>query len=323
MTQELVVLEPRQVRRTAPAGLPALITGADAKTRRRFVEFFAANIRNPNTRRAYLRAVTDFFTWCEQHQLEDLASIQPVHVAAYIEELLRRQAKPSVKQSLAAIRMLFDWLVIGQIVPMNPATSVRGPKHVVKKGKTPVLSAEEARQLFNSIDASHVVGLRDRALIGMMTYTFARVGAVLGMKVEDYYPQGKRWWVRLYKKSGKCHEMPASHVRNLPGAYLDAAQLRDSRQSPLFRSSVGGIGILTGHAMHHIDAYRPIQRCADGMSRNVRVNCHTLRATGSTVYLEAGGILENAQIMAAHESSKTRSATIARVMRSRSMRSSG
>jgi len=129
VTQELVVLEPHQVRRIAPAGLPALIAGADAKTKRRFVEFFAANIRNPNTRRAYLRAVTDFFTWCEQHRLEDLGAIQPIHVAAYIEELQGRQAKPTVKQHLAAVRMLFDWLVIGQIVPVNPATSVRGPKY--------------------------------------------------------------------------------------------------------------------------------------------------------------------------------------------------
>jgi site-specific recombinase XerC len=105
---------------------------------------------------------------------------------------------------LAAIRMLFDWLVVGQVVPFNPASSVRGPKHVVKKGKTPVLSGDEARQLLDSIDTSSVVGLRDRALIGLMVYTFARVGAAVGMDVEDWYYQGRRWWVRLHEKGGGC-----------------------------------------------------------------------------------------------------------------------
>ena len=99
--------------------------------------------------------------------------------------------KPTVKQHLAAIRMLFDWLVTGQVVATNPAHAVRGPKHVVKTGKTPVLDADEARELLDSIDTSTVVGLRDRALIGVMTYAFARIGAVVAMRVEDYYPQGQ------------------------------------------------------------------------------------------------------------------------------------
>jgi site-specific recombinase XerC len=101
----------------------------------------------------------------------------------------QEHSKPTFKQHLAAIRMLFDWLVVGQVVPLNPATSVRGPKHVVKKGKTPILSAEEARLLLGSLDTSHVVGLRDRALIGLMTYTFARVGAVLAMRVRTTIPR--------------------------------------------------------------------------------------------------------------------------------------
>jgi site-specific recombinase XerD len=306
MTQDLIVLEPQQVRRIEPSGLPALIAGADAKTKRRFVEFFAANIRNPNTRRAYLRAVTDFFSWCEQHRLEDLGSIQPIHVAAYIEGLQQRQAKPTVKQGLAAIRMLFDWLVVGQIVPVNPATSVRGPKHVVKKGKTPVLSAEEARQLFNSIDASHVVGLRDRALIGMMTYTFARVGAVLGMRVEDYYPQGKRWWVRLHEKGGKQHEMPAHHkLEAFLDEYLQQAGIAQDRKGFLFRTALGKTKTLSDRPLAQVDVYRMIRRRAKEAGILTPIGCHTFRATGITNYLENGGTLEKAQFMAAHESART------------------
>ena len=123
-----------------------------------------------------------------------------MHVAGYIEELGTSHAAPSVKQSLAAIRMLFDWLVVGQVVPGNPASVVRGPKHVVKRGKTPILSPEEAHELFVAIPTDTLVGLRDRALIGVLIYGFARVSAALSMRVEDYFPQGKRWWLRLHEK---------------------------------------------------------------------------------------------------------------------------
>src|SRR5260221_1484992 len=95
--------------------------------------------------------------------------------------------------------MLFDNLVIGQVLPNNPAASVRGPKYATKKGKTPVLTAEETRQFFDEIDTSHLVGLRDRALIGVMVYTFARVSAVIHMKVEDFYQTGPKWKVRLHE----------------------------------------------------------------------------------------------------------------------------
>ena len=175
------------------------------------MEFFTANIRNKNTRLVYAQAVSRCFSWCVQHRLE-LDQLQPVIVASYIEGLHASMSAPSVKQHLAAIRMLFDWLILGQIIPMNPAAAVCGPKHVVKRGKTPVLKADEARQLLDSIDTETIVGLRDRAILGLMCYTFARVGAVVGMKVEDYYQNGKRWWFRLHEKGGKRHEVPAHHM---------------------------------------------------------------------------------------------------------------
>src|SRR6266849_251148 len=99
-----------------------------------------ANIRNRNTRMAYALAVRQFFDWCEQRRLR-LDAIRPTTVAAYIEQLGAKMAKPSVKQHLAAVRQLFDYLVTGGILPSNPAGAVRGPKYVVKRGKTPVLSA--------------------------------------------------------------------------------------------------------------------------------------------------------------------------------------
>lgn len=164
--------------------VPAVIAGAGDHAAKRFLEFFAANIRNRNTRMAYYRAVCTFFAWVEEHEIGKLADIGPIHVAAYVEALQTTNAKATVKQHLAALRMLFDWLIIGQVLAINPAHAVRGPKHVVKRGKTPVLTAEEARQLLDSIDVSTLTGLRDRALIAVMTYTFARISAVVSMKVE-------------------------------------------------------------------------------------------------------------------------------------------
>jgi integrase/recombinase XerD len=142
------------------AGLPGLYL-VSPQASERFWEFFAANIRNKNTRRAYYRAVYRFSEWCEGRGLFDLVMVKPVHVAAFIEELQATHSKPTVKQHLTALRMLFDWLVVGQIMNANPAHSVRGPKHVVKKGKTPVLAADEARVLLNAIDTGTLVGLRD------------------------------------------------------------------------------------------------------------------------------------------------------------------
>jgi site-specific recombinase XerD len=177
MSNELTVVTSSQI--------PALIAAAGERAGIRFLEFFAANIRNPHTRRAYARAAEEFLTWCGAAGLASIADVQPVHVATWIEGATRELAPPSVKQRLAAVRHLFDWLVTGQVVPVNPAGSVRGPRHVVTSGQTPVLDPSEARALLDSIDVATYAGLRDRALIGLMVYSFARIGAALGMAVED------------------------------------------------------------------------------------------------------------------------------------------
>src|SRR5271165_117844 len=169
--------------------VPALIAASGERASLRFLEFFASTIRNPHTRRAYGRAAADFLTWSEDHGVAQITGVQPLHVAAWIEEQTRTHAAPTVKQRLAALRHLFDWLVTGQVIPVNPAASVRGPSHIVRQGKTPVLEPEEARALIDSIDTTTHAGLRDRALIGVMVYSFARVGAALGMTVEDAFTQ--------------------------------------------------------------------------------------------------------------------------------------
>jgi site-specific recombinase XerD len=203
--------------------VPTVIAGAGNHAARWFLEFFAATIRNKNTRMAYYRAAYHFFAWVEQHEIGELADIEPIHVATYIEVLQTTAAKPTVKLHLAAIRMLFDWLVVGQVLAVNPAHAVRGPKHVVKRGKTPVLTEDQARD-------------------------------------------------------GK---------------------------TPLFRSAIGKTGVLSDKPMDRVDAYRMVRRRTAEAGFTIKLGCHVFRATGITAYLEAGGTLENAQAMAAHESPRT------------------
>jgi site-specific recombinase XerD len=308
MNREVVISESKALAVASRDGIlaPRVIAAAGDKAVRRFLEFFAATIRNKNTRMAYYRAAVRFFAWCDHHRVGEIADIEPLHVAAYVEAMGKDFEKPTVKQHLAAIRMLFDWLVTGQVVATNPAHSVRGPKHVVKTGKTTVLTGEQARELLDSIDTSTLVGLRDRALISVMTFAFARIGAAVAMRVEDYYPKGKRWWVRLHEKGGKRHEMPAHHnLEAYLDAYIKAAGIGDNAKSPLFRSAAGRTDMLTHKVMNRVDAWRMVQRRAADLGMRIKVGCHTFRATGITAYLEAGGTLENAQAMAAHESPRT------------------
>jgi len=285
--------------------VPKLVGDAGDKAARRYANFFAS-ISNDNTRAAYSRACLNFFAWCKTKGIADLAEVEPFHVGAYLKALGATHEKPTVKQHLAAVRMMFDYLVIGQVIALNPAHAVRGPKHVIKSGKTPVLTTTEARMLLDSIDVSTLIGLRDRALIGLMAYSFARVSAAVGMRVEDYYGQGKRWWVRLHEKGGKRHEMPTHHnLEVYLDAYLEAAKIVEAKKTPLFRSARGRTGELTETPMHRIDVYRMIRRRAAAAGLDADICCHTFRATGITAYLENGGTLENAQAMAAHESPRT------------------
>jgi integrase/recombinase XerD len=293
------------VRSSGPE-LPALIAGAGERAALRFFEFFSVNIRNKNTRTAYARAAGAFLRWCEGQGIGELGRVQPVHVAAYVERLQGERSAPTVKQHLACIRMLFDWFVIGQVMPSNPAHSVRGPRHSVSKGSTPVLSSEEATALLTGMDVSNVMGLRDRAIIAVMTYTFARVGAVVALSIEDYFPQEKRWWLRLHEKNGKVNEMPCHHkLEEYLDAYIRVAGIADDRKGPLFRAALGKTKKLGPRAMSRTDVWYMVRRRAAGAGIETAIGCHTFRATGITDYLTNGGRIEVAQRMAGHSNAKT------------------
>lgn len=307
MATELII----QANKQAPAAasdlvVPRMIGDAGDDAVKRFLEFFAVTIRNKNTRAAYVRACRSFFDWADENQIGQLIDIEPIHIGAYIEVMTGDFEPPTVKQHLAALRMLFDWLVTGHILHANPAHAVRGPSHSQRVGKTPVLMPEQARELIDSIELKNAVAYRDRALIGLMVFSFARISAALSCRVEDYSPKGKRWWLSLREKGGKRHEMPVHHtLEEYLDAYIDHAELREQPRSWLFRTGKGRTGELTENQLDRTSAWKMVRRRARQAGILEKIGNHTFRATGLTAYLNAGGSLENAQNMAAHSDPKT------------------
>ena len=289
-----------------PAVLPALVSAAGERASLRFLEFFAVTIRNEHTRRAYVRITAAFLAWCEDHGVPSITAVQPLHVATWIEIQTRKRTASSVKQQLAAIRHLFDWMVMGQVVPANPAASVRGPSHVVRQGKTPVLEPAEAWALLDAIDTTTHAGLRDRALIALMVFSFARIGAALAMRVEDVFVQNRRLWVRLREKGGKAHAMPCHHsLEEYLTAYLEQVGITEDGKGPLFRTIGRGTSKLTRTPLPQANAYAMNGRRATAAGIATKLGNHSFRATGITAYLKNGGTLEKAAAMANHASTRT------------------
>lgn len=298
------------VRRTDSSfQLPAAITEMGDAAGEAFIDFFTAQIRNGNTRAAYGRNVMRFLDWSTARSI-GLRDVGPFHVAAYIEELGtpveeggQGAAVATVKQHLAAIRVLGDFLVVRQIIPRNPATEVRGPKHVVRTGKTPILSGDDAKELLASIDVSTRIGLRDRALLACMIYTFGRISAVLKLDVGDYYQVGRGMRVRLQEKNGRDHEMPVHHTLV---EYMDAyvAEL-GAAAGPLFRSINRKRSAFTERRLDRREALAMVKRRCRAAGLGAKFTNHTFRGTGITAYLSNEGQLEHAQYMAGHASPRT------------------
>jgi integrase/recombinase XerD len=218
--------------------------------------------------------------------------------------------------------MFFDWMVTGGILAGNPASAVRGQKYVIKKGKTPVLTPEEARLLLDSIplvrktgrrrqrgsepeEKPCLAGFRDRALLTVMVYTFARVSAVVGMNVEDYYQQGKRWWVRLHEKGGRHYELPVHHkAEEYLDAYLKFSGIGAQKSTPLWRSLTKERNLAATRMSRH-DVLRMVKRRCDQAALGGRQLSYVPGHGDHCISALNGGTLEHAQQMAAHESPRT------------------
>lgn len=285
--------------------VPTLFTPTE-RSRDRFKDFFTSSIRNKNTRIAYYKAIARFSDWCEAWTLTDIARIKPIHIATYIEQMLQTHSKPTVKQHLAAIRSLLDYLVVGQVMEFNPAHAVRGPKYSQTKGKTPILSREEARALLNGIDTSTIIGMRDRALIAVMFYTFCRVSAALSLTVGDYYIEERRACLRLQEKGGKECVAPVNHkLDQYLHAYIKAADIEGDFTGPLFRTMDKAHKMLTRTPMLQSDAHRAIRKWAKVAGIPTPIGSHSCRGTGITDYLRNGGSLTVAAKLANHSNVKT------------------
>ena len=308
--------------------IPAIIATAGEDAVTRFFEFFTANIRNANTRRAYFRNALSFLRWCEARGITDLKLVKPIASPPTSRSCSRPAKPPSVKQHLAdrphALRLARRRP--GRAGATPPPRSA-GPSTSSRRARRPSSSAEDdpaAPQ--EPSTATSVVGLRDRALIAVMVYSFARVGAAVAMRGRGLLPAGTRWWLRLHEKGGKHHEMPAHHnLEEYLDAYIEAAGIAEDKKGPLFRTAP--------RRKRRADPERDEDGSTPGgwssggrRQAGIRtaIGCHSFRATGITNYLENGGTLEKAQQMAAHESAEDDQALRPdRATRSRSTRSSG
>ena len=297
--QSLVLLRPHD-----PHDLgDSLVHWSGERAALRTVEFLTVSVRNAHTRRAYLRAVQRFSAWCVLHSLP-LPLVQGPHVALYVDELGKLLEPVSVKQHLAAIKHWFDSLVLGHVLEANPAHAVRGPRYTQEAGKTPVLEREQAKALLSSIDSEDLLSLRDKAMIATMLFSFARVGALVAMKVRDYRNAGSvHATFVLHEKRGKFHPVPAHHVAaELVEMYLAATEL--SADAPLWQSATRAGG-LSGEALTSRGALDIVKRRCAAAGLPSDICNHSFRATGITLHQDAGGDIEAARQLAGHASVKT------------------
>jgi site-specific recombinase XerD len=271
----------------------------------RTVEFLTVSVRNVHTRRAYLRAVQRFAAWCDLRALP-LPLVTGPHVALYLEELGRALSPVSVKQHLAALKHWFDSLVLGHVLEHNPAHAVRGPRYAQETGKTPVLEREQAKALLDSMAGEDVPALRDRALIAVMLFSFARVGALVGMKVRDYRHAGSgQSMFFLHEKRGKFHPVPAHHLAALlVESYLAKTGLAETPDAPMWQAATR-TGLLSGQALTTRGALDIVKRRCAAAGLPSDICNHSFRATGITMHQDAGGDIEAARQLAGHASVKT------------------
>jgi integrase/recombinase XerD len=292
---------------TVSEELPDIIHRAGANAVFAAKEFFEGTIRNPNTQRAYRHAVKLFLAWVEKHGGGELTQIAPWHVGQYFAEMAQSTSIATRNQHLSALRHFFDGLVTRHAIMLNPALSVRGERYTVLDGKTPEIPKEEARKLLASIDTSHIVGLRDRAILAMLIYTGSRRGAVAKLKRGDFYNAGQQWMIHLGEKGGKSREIPVRHdLEKMIIEYLDAAGLRDvPKDTPLFQSALRKQRRLTGKAINGDDIYRMMKRRLKDFEMPLLYSPHSFRVTTITDLLEQNVPREDVQHLAGHADPRT------------------
>ena len=292
---------------TVTDDLPDIIHRAGANAVFAAQEFFFGTIRNEHTQRAYLHAVKLFLKWVEKHGGGELTQIAPWHVGQYFQGLAKTTSIATRNQHLSALRHFFDGMVVRHAIVLNPALSVRGERYTAIEGKTPEISIQQARDLLASLDTTHVVGLRDRAILAILVYTSSRAGAVAKLKRGNFYHAGQQWMLHFAEKGGKSREIPVRHdLQELISAYVDAASLRDApKDTPLFQSALKKKRRLTGKAIHVNDICRMMKRRLKDIGLPLLFSPHSFRVTTITDLLEQGVALEDVQRLAGHADPRT------------------
>jgi integrase/recombinase XerD len=292
---------------TVSEELPDIIHRSGANATFAAKEFFDGTIRNEYTRRAYLHAVKRFLAWAEKHGRGELVNIAPWDVGTYFTELAKTTSIATRNQHLSALRHFFDAMVTRHAIVLNPALSVRGERYSVLEGKTPEIPIPDARKLLGSIDTSHVVGLRDRAILAVLVYTGSRAGAVAKIKRGDFYQAGEQWMLHFEEKGGKSREIPVRNdLREMISAYIDAGALRDTaKDTPLFQSAVKKKRRLSGKAIHVNDICRMMKRRLKDFAMPLLYSPHSFRVTTITDLLEQNVPREDVQHLAGHADPRT------------------
>lgn len=287
--------------------LPEIIHRAGSNAVFAAQEFFFGKIRNEHTRRAYLHAVKLFLAWNEKHGGAELGQIAPWHVGKYFEAMKETTGIATCNLHLSALRHFFDGMVTRHAIVLNPALSVRGERYAAIEGKTPEISIDQARQLLASLDTTHVIGLRDRAILAILVYTSSRAGAVAKLKRGDFYSAGEQHMLHFTEKGGKSREIPVRHdLQELVSAYIDAAGLRDApKDTPLFQTALKKQRRLSGKKIHPDDICRMMKRRLRDIGLPLLYSPHSFRVTTITDLLEQGVPLEDVQRLAGHADPRT------------------
>lgn len=266
-------------------------------------EFFAGRIRNANTRKTYLHAVRKFLRWCDAEQTA-LHEISPGSVGRYFD--LHPSSTPTKKLHMSAIRGLFDVLVQRHVIILNPALSVRTERYSVTEGKTPEITVEQSRQLLNSIDLRSAIDFRDRAIISMLIYTAARVGAIAKLRLGDLVDEGNHLTIRFREKGGKDRSVPARiTLREQLDEYLAVLPRKgSSKDAPVFRSGIGRTEVLAETPMSAIDICRMVKRRLKAAGLPLSASPHSFRSCTATDLLEQGVSLEDVQYLLGHSDSR-------------------
>ena len=296
--------------------LPAIVEAAGGNARFAYEEFLAG-IDSPNTLRAYKHALHRFMEHVDKLGL-GFQQVTPKLVSAYLRELkaevrvkrgepvrFEEASKPMKKLHLAALRHFFDKAVERHAVMLNPALSVRGPKHSVREGKTKGLGVKQARQLLESIDVSTAVGLRDRAVIASLIYTAARRGALAKMKRGDFHTDGRQHYFQLDEKGGKQRTIPCREdLQGFMEAYLYAVGPME-KGSPLFRTVAGRTQKFQERAMSGEDILAMFKRRLKDAGLPEGFSCHSCRKATATNLLEQGVELADVQHFLGHADPRT------------------